>query len=183
MREVTQTRVGVPQGNCTEACIASILECPIEDVPDLYDAETGKGHSPERWNLLCAWLKERGYLWLWGEIRLRKGAHFPVLEELHASWSREDPTFKLDWRGYHFLAGPNPDGAPHCIVAKYGCPVWDPNPLQRGITGVDGFGMLAPLSQLPEEYRSWPAIGMTLEELDADDPRNKNATHSRSVQE
>ena len=27
MRQITQTRTGAPMGNCTEASIASVLEC------------------------------------------------------------------------------------------------------------------------------------------------------------
>lgn len=34
MKEVFQTKFGLNQGNCLSACIASILEVSIEDVPD-----------------------------------------------------------------------------------------------------------------------------------------------------
>lgn len=33
MKPVEQTAVGVPAGNCFEACLASILEIPLESIP------------------------------------------------------------------------------------------------------------------------------------------------------
>jgi hypothetical protein len=35
MKPIFQDRFGFPEGNCTEAALASILECPLSDVPDL----------------------------------------------------------------------------------------------------------------------------------------------------
>lgn len=34
MKPVDQTRFGKPHGNCMQACIASILEVPLSEVPD-----------------------------------------------------------------------------------------------------------------------------------------------------
>lgn len=43
MKPVDQTTFGFPGGNCFSACIASLLEMPLDDVPyfmhgDWYDA-------------------------------------------------------------------------------------------------------------------------------------------------
>jgi hypothetical protein len=158
MKPVTQTRTGVPAGNCTEACIASILEVGLEEVPDLYDAASGRAHVPERWQVLCDWLRSRGYLWAWGKFAPRS---LPTTFE--AAWGESGPDdwlLHLHWGGYHLLGGPNPDGLPHCVVARGGEVVWDPNPSRRGIVHADAMGILAPLVDLPEDVRGWPGIGI-----------------------
>lgn len=33
LKPVYQTKVGQPEGNCLQACVASILECGLDDVP------------------------------------------------------------------------------------------------------------------------------------------------------
>lgn len=53
MKPVEQTKIGM-EGNCFSACVASILELPIEQVPE-YTEEAGGWFF--RWQ---AWLKERG---------------------------------------------------------------------------------------------------------------------------
>jgi hypothetical protein len=46
MIPVTQTEIGVdnPRGNCLMACVASILEVPLESLPDLYEREKAGDH-------------------------------------------------------------------------------------------------------------------------------------------
>ena len=54
MKGVTQTRVAPQIGNCLEAAVASILECSIDDVPDLEDDRD--------WDIrIAAWLAQRGF--------------------------------------------------------------------------------------------------------------------------
>ena len=53
MKEVEQTRIGM-EGNCFAACVASILELPIEAVPDYTEQAGGWFY---RWQV---WLVERG---------------------------------------------------------------------------------------------------------------------------
>lgn len=146
-------------GNCTEASIASILEVELSEVPSLWTPELGR--TDERWFLLTDWLRSQGYLWCWGEFPARE---LPtpieaVLPEWDTSWLRQ-----LDWAGYHLLAGPNPDGVPHMVVARGGVVVWDPNPLRRGITRADGIGMLVPLKATPDDVREWPGIKFTFDQ-------------------
>lgn len=52
MRPVIQTVHG-PKGNCFEACVASIVECELEEVPELVG---------DNWaDILRSWLKSRGW--------------------------------------------------------------------------------------------------------------------------
>lgn len=49
-----------PQGNCYAACVASILDLPLSDVPDFVHDESGGVR--ERWEEFTAtWMAERGY--------------------------------------------------------------------------------------------------------------------------
>lgn len=59
-RPVFQTRYGAPAGNCTEACIASILGVPLEDVPDLYKECRREALDGNWFRVLNDWLKPRG---------------------------------------------------------------------------------------------------------------------------
>lgn len=52
VRPVDQTTFGMPGGNCWSACVASLLELPIEDVPYFLD------DWPEKFN---RWIEARGF--------------------------------------------------------------------------------------------------------------------------
>lgn len=39
MTPVLQTRFGSPDGNCFQACVASVLEIPLEEAADIMDEE------------------------------------------------------------------------------------------------------------------------------------------------
>ena len=72
MKPVFQTRYGDPAGNCTEAALASLLECSLDEVPDLWvlagsPTEPGGRSAPEApcWRVaLDTWLAERGLAWV-----------------------------------------------------------------------------------------------------------------------
>lgn len=158
MKPVTQTRTGDLVGNCFCACIASVLEVELAEVPDLFDFDADTSHTPARWCILKDWLRRRGYLLAWGDFSPRP---LPVtFRQVWPAIPADHWAQRLGWDGYHFLAGPTPDGVPHCVVALAGEVVWDPNPARRGIVHADGMGILAPMAELPEEVCGWPAIGM-----------------------
>lgn len=101
MIPVAQTNIG-GRGNCMAACLASILEIPIEEVPD-YRAIDAAGGS---WmNALNTWLSKH-YNVLYFE-----------LEHYHTPYVR--PV------GWHLSNYGNAAGG-HSIVALNGLPVWDP---------------------------------------------------------
>lgn len=63
VKPVDQTTFGHPGGNCFSACVASLLELPIEDVPYFMDEAKGKWHEQ-----FDAWLAPRGLYALHFEV-------------------------------------------------------------------------------------------------------------------
>lgn len=57
MIPVFQTKFTVEDGDCMRACIASVLELPLDEIPNFTEAEGGERNM---WDLLSAWLYERG---------------------------------------------------------------------------------------------------------------------------
>lgn len=162
MKEVTQARTGMWKGQCTEASVASILEVPLEDVPDLWagphvpeDASFDEQRPPERSAALVAWLREKHGRWVcFGKL---SPAH-PLPLNL------ENPMFEgLPWDQHHMLGGPNPDGLPHFVVGLNGAVVWDPNPSRRGIVTCDEVWFLVDEWQLRAMGGKdwWPAMQLT----------------------
>lgn len=97
MKPITQTRFGDPEGNCFASCVASILECPLSDLPDLNDLPEGRN-----------WLE-------WFNDGLAgKGAGV-----FYAAASADDPFNGYIPNGGHFIAsGPGPRGLPHSVVMR-----------------------------------------------------------------
>lgn len=123
MNKVLQTRQGAPHGNCHMACLASIFEVSIEDVPDHpwpedvawqeaqdgpQQTERGRRVRDERYEIFQAWLAERNLT----------SVGFPVTP---GGWIP---------KGYALGSVTNPRGIPHYVVCFDGRIVWDPNPLQ-----------------------------------------------------
>jgi hypothetical protein len=107
MIPVRQTVFGYPHGNCMAACVASLLELPIEEMPVIPD----DANFNDLWNV---WLAARGFA----------RVCFSSLT-----------SFRPD--GYYLMAGPSPrpsvikeDGerAFHVVVGFNGKPVHDPHP-------------------------------------------------------
>lgn len=132
MKPVMQTKFTTEDmtvhGNCHAACIASILELPLEDVPALEDM----GHE---WsNALSIFLIERGYCW-------------------HGTfWATDDP----DWwqhlterckgvDGFYMVWGGSPRAhvkRGHSVVYQDGAMVHDPHPDGAGLRGVKSVLMI-----------------------------------------
>ncbi len=119
MKPIDQTRFGNPDGNCFNACIASILEIPLEDVPE-YIAEAGNYYP--KYN---KWLEQYNLEILW----MRFGHDVP--------------------NGYAILCGKSDRGLDHAVVTFKGEIVHDPHPSKVGLiegtgTNWDIFVMLDP---------------------------------------
>lgn len=131
MIPIQQTVLG-PRGNCMAACWASILECPIEEVPD-YQAIHAEGGS---WlNAVNTWLsKHYGLLYIELEPWISP-AVIPM--------------------GWHLINGDSPrEGVGgHSCVGFCGHLVWDPHPSRRGLERIDNWGILVPLDK--ERLRTW----------------------------
>ncbi|NMC52511.1 MAG: hypothetical protein GYA48_02615 [Chloroflexi bacterium] len=104
MKPVLQTIFAPPNGNCLQACIASILELPLEEVPNFMQ-------YPNQW--------------------LPRYEHFLRARNLQPVYLRfengQTPDFE-PW-GYHLITVKSPRGPyDHSLVGFQGKPVHDPFP-------------------------------------------------------
>lgn len=107
MKPVEQTIMGEPHGDCLRACVASILELPIEQVPN-FQQEDGNIHWYDRWQ---GWLAQFNLGWL--------------------SWQYDQA---VPWfpPGYAIVGADSPRGPfKHAIVVYDGKIVWDPSPMRE----------------------------------------------------
>ncbi len=106
MKPTQQTILG-DNGDCFRACVASILELPIADVPHFCVA------PPDWWERFGQWLMERGYC----AVEVRLPAEFAVPADI---WC--------------IMSGCSPRGRMHSVVGrfKYGAKcaelAYDPHP-------------------------------------------------------
>jgi hypothetical protein len=111
VKPVDQTRFGVPGGNCYQACLASLLELGLEEIPE--DLAHGDG-TMARTN---AWLAPRGFCMVCFSYRTTDLWHPPA-----GAW--------------HVLSGPSPRGDFwHSTVGRDGQLVHDPHPSRAGLVG------------------------------------------------
>jgi hypothetical protein len=119
MTPVDQTRFGKPDGNCYAACIASILDRPLEEFDNRpVDFEN---EFTESWQ---AFMATKGY----------------ALVEVLAGQT-------LITRGLHYIAsGPSPRGPfDHAVVYRDGELVHDPHPSRDGVERVTWLIFVVPL--------------------------------------
>jgi hypothetical protein len=135
MKPVMQTKLGMPDGNCWVACVASILEISIDELGDLEDAyrssliewEEGERTEPFQWSRVLAETHALGFTLLWIMMT--------------------DPCVpRLAPRGYSIATGPaNGCGTPHSCVALDGEVVHDPDPHSRGLEVIESYDILIPV--------------------------------------
>ncbi len=128
MRPVKQTILHDPAngqyGDCFRACIASLLELPINEVPHVCD---GKPEGDTTWYAeLSAWLAPRGLVYL----------EFGTGDGWAASFAA------AGGETFHVISGRSPRGHLHAIVGRNGEPFFDPHPSGAGLTTVESFGIL-----------------------------------------
>jgi len=117
MNPVLQTIFTPPHGNCLQACIASILELPLEEVPNFMQ-------FPDQW--------------------LPRYEHFlrtHNLQPVHIRFDGKTP----DWEpwGYHLISVKSPRGDyDHSLVGYQGKPVHDPFPGGECVGEVIGWELL-----------------------------------------
>lgn len=117
MIRVDQTTFGCPGGNCFSACVASLLESPIEAVPYFMGAKDWLGE-------FAAWLAPRGLYPVFFRVATCPGD---------------------DWRphGLHILGGESVRG-PHAVVARSNVIVHDPHPSRAGLVTHEDVTLLVP---------------------------------------
>ena len=118
MNPIKQTKFG-HHGNCYAACLASILEIPIEAVPNVDDGEDWLEHIDE-WLQIC-----HGY----------------TLLSFHAE------TFYCVPAVHHIMIGKSSRGLNHAVVGFQGKIVHDPHPNNKGLITIEGYEFLLPLEK------------------------------------
>ncbi len=117
MKPVSQTKFGRPDGNCFQASVASILEIPIESVPD-------PGHDD-----------------LWFDRFRRWCISTHALEPFML-----DVNHSVTPSGFHLIGGASRTGGLyHCVVGFAGEMVHDPHPCGNGLEVVTSRTVFAPL--------------------------------------
>lgn len=104
-------------GDCMHACLASILEIPITDVPD-FRVHFEKESSCDWWNAIIDWLDSLGY-------------------EIYPLPSEEINNLPPSW--YYIASGPTKRFGGkilHVCIGQDGKIVHDPHPSRDGLTKI-----------------------------------------------
>ena len=118
MKPVMQTIMDNKKGDCFRACVASIFELPIEEVPNFVDVPTDSKHG--WWPAVIQFFVERGYYPL----------PFEIGDFTSGGWALPE--------GYQIISGESPRGNwDHAVVAKDGKIVHDPHPEGTGLDSKD----------------------------------------------
>lgn len=114
MKAVAQTIFTAPGGNCFQACVASVLELDLYQVPHFFGDVTDPTSN---------WTQKH-----WEELR-----SFAASQGLCVSWidPQREPDYAraLESIGAHYVAfgdSPSFPGVGHCVVMKSGIIVHDP---------------------------------------------------------
>lgn len=132
MIPVHQTTFGVKKwphvpGNCLSACIASILEIPVKEVPNFISSSD---YRDGLWvGRLNAWL---------GELGLYAYCLLANEEDVHTS----PPS------GFYIAYGRSIKNNLHAVVCKDNRMVHDPDARQTGLMSVEGVVVIVPLEEV-----------------------------------
>jgi len=120
MKPIMQTKFN-EDGNCWQAAVASLLEIPLEAVPDFSNKA-----NPNR---QTDWFTHFSH-WLFDEFSMFVWIYNP---------EREIPAF-------HILAGESPRGFSHAVVARKDEIIHDPHPEGGGLVKLEERYLFFPLS-------------------------------------
>ena len=115
----------ITYGNCLVACIASVLDVDIHEVPNLYTLYgiTRPQHPDEKptpyWaEVLNTWMREK------------HGKQLEIIPELaYASRVAKDPKYPRT----AIVKGMSHRDKPHCCIYHLSTLVWDPHPSREGL--------------------------------------------------
>ena len=135
MKPIMQTDTSFDTGNCGEACLASILEIKLTDIPQLHDPDdVQNGH------IYCKNLRKfvRQFGLSYIDVAMNEG-HEP------------EDFFRDCWV---IASGPSPRGTEewhrHAVVWRNGKIIHDPHPSQAGIENIEMYGIFIELA--PEKH-------------------------------
>ena len=134
MIPVTQTKVvvfnsqgaAVQRGNCYAACIASILELPITEVPNIETLYAMDGTF--YYEVLCKWLAHLGY-------EMTTDGRFGCF---HGDRTKDCFIEELQ-NQYYIVSGKSPRGIQHACIYKNGKMIHDPHPTREGLVTEEHF--------------------------------------------
>ena len=129
MKPVKQTRTG-KGGNCFTACVASILELNIDEVPDLAPRKDIEGLEQDK--ILNDWLGQFGLRFF--SFRLHDEDYRKIV-------------FK---NAYHTICGkcPRDPNLDHIVVGFNGEMIHDPHPEGTGVKGFLTYGIFFAINPL-----------------------------------
>jgi hypothetical protein len=102
MEPIKQTTFGSQHGNCWAACIASVLELRLDELPDISPADD----NVNWWDDWVGWFKTEGIQFFYMDFA--GDTPWIMTEGTHVILSGKSPRAKAE--GKNFL---------HCIVARY----------------------------------------------------------------
>lgn len=126
MKPIDMTKFGPNNGNCFSACLASILEVPLEEVPEVQPELKGRWMEP-----FDAWLAARGLALI--DVSLRRSKLYEPSDGVWCVLSGPSPRYDCD----HSVVGLSHDGD---IVMEF-----DPHPSREGLKTITSVGFLVPL--------------------------------------
>lgn len=136
MREITQTKVVVRnskdemvvRGNCFAACVASMLDMEIAEVPNV---EVFFDTSWDYRYLMNQWLEVRFGL------KLEYTDDYNLFHDCD-DWTENTNSERLRLANELYIAsGPSPRGVSHACIYQAGKLIWDPHPTREGILSVE----------------------------------------------
>ena len=126
MVPLTQTRTG-KHGTCFQTALASILELPLNSVPDF------QGEGNDWLDQVARFLEPMGLAYVQIDV--------------------DDPILEIMFKHgetYSTIEGMSPNDLPHACVALNGELVWDPDPRKVGLKTVECFGLLFSRCNTPQ---------------------------------
>jgi hypothetical protein len=135
MTPVTQTRFYEPdlpadqqRGNCLTAVVASLLDLPIEAVPNFVQNHVDTGGDQDWWQCLHAFVREQGH-----RLFYLRPVETPGASGSTMGFPAPDPG------EYYTVSGVStrsPD-IHHIVIYRDGEMVWDPHPDRDGLAEID----------------------------------------------
>lgn len=137
MRPIMQTRFGQDPdgpGNCFSACVASVLECSLADLPDeaeiIRQLKVEYGSDWTSWPNRYKWSKSWERLWAQTQEECRKRGLFML--EVKGPFASE-----LTNNVWCIISAQSPRGLPHSCVGRGLQIVHDPHPEGGGVEEAD----------------------------------------------
>lgn len=112
MIPVYQTITGGKNSDCVRACIASLLELDIDEIPNFIEADIEWEFELRQW--------------------LRKNYNCSLVS---ASFLQHDVFCEMMQNCLCLTIGKTPAGEDHAVITKYGTIIHDPNPKEVGLQG------------------------------------------------